>query len=252
MASDEKWSWDPDTVRLAKLVGRHLPLFLGALPLLLFVLRVSLISRGDAAVLAALVKYTDLTTVVTSTMLVWLPTMFIGGCVLIISARGFRHLPTGVPELTRHGLLLTWFTFSMIYLLTRPWDVALSALAAIGAFAVFDWWTRRRRRKRGVKTGTWGVEPAAIMSVLAFGLYSTQASWLPLESVQTAAGQHRVGYVLHDGDPLVFLGRSGGLQYISSDDVKDRQPCQSASQARRPVLLLPADRVDATPSCPKQ
>lgn len=246
-----EWQWDEANLATLRLLGRHLPIIFTALPVILLVIRILLLSQGDAGVVAALVQNADLTALLISTLLQWAPAVILAGAYTLIITHGLRGI-LKVPEPTRILLASTWWTLTLFYLATRPWTLAI-VTTAIGAAMAAMWrlWTRRKV-KSGISRFTFGLDPAVYLSIFAVSLYSPSL-WMPMEEVTMSSGSVNVGYVLNkenQDNNLVFLARQGGVRYLDPDEVTKRRPCV-ASKDRPSVLGLLGDGRRTTPQCQK-
>ena len=135
---------------------------------------------------------------------------------------------------------------TFVYLFSVSWRFAL-LLIGIGAVVVIPGLVLRRKNSD---------EPIVSMITVVIGLlFSTLLQvglWLPLERITLKDGSARVGYVLNvadpnPSDPLTILWREGGLVYVKSGDLKDRQPCNNG-WALGPGLISLVQ--NSTPACP--
>lgn len=246
-----EWEWDEANLATFRLLGRHLPIIFTVLPVALFVVRILLVSQGDAGVVAALVQNADLTALLISTLLQWAPAVILAGAYTLVITRGLRGV-LKVPEPTRILLASTWWTLTLFYLATRPWTVAV-CVTAIGAAMAAMWrlWTKRKV-KSGINRFTFGLDPAVYLSIFFISLYSPSL-WMPLEKVTMSSGSVNVGYVLNkenQDNHLVFVAREGGTRYLDPDEVRKREPCVE-SKEHTSVLGLLGEGRRTTPQCPK-
>ena len=232
---------------LATFAKDHPTLVLGGIPIALVVVRLMLFSRGDATVMAALVQNANISTVLISTLTGWFPiALFAIGLWLHATGNLQRWLPDAAPPL-ENLFVLVWGILVVYTVLLLPWKSAL-ALVLGGLLVVFvEAWGRRRTKKQSKPIPRRQTDPLAYVIVLIFTL-TTLGPWVPTERIVLQNGTTRVGYVLHDGDPITVLWREGGLGYLTQSGVKERQPCGVADGERS---LLAWSR-DMTPQCPKQ
>jgi hypothetical protein len=229
---------------LSSFVRKHFALFLGGIPLALAGIRLVVVSQGDSAVMAALIQTLNLSTVVMYTVTTAGP--FIVFFLLLALATGGGEWVPRQDRSRRSWWVVLYISFAVNYLLSVSWRMAL-LLIGTGAGVVILGLVLRRKNPD---------EPIVSMIPLVIGLLVSTllqvGLWLPLERITLKDGSARVGYVLNvadpnPSDPVTILWREGGLVYVKSGDLKDRQPCSDA-WAVGPGLL---DLVrDSTPSCP--
>jgi len=222
----------------------HLGLIITAVPLIVLVLRVMLASKGDGAVLSALVRYSDTRVLLTMSIVALVPTVVLTAALGAILTDGFRVVPASLSERQRRLLKYVVIFLTLYYLTAIEWPIALTISGLLLAFFLFGRYRKRRDRKAGV-TRRVGFDPDYLVGIF-FSLMAISTVWFPLEHIVLNDGVSKVGYVLNVDDPMVVLWKAGSVEYLKKADVKTRQLCDSSTS--RSLIGL---RTQRTPECPQ-
>lgn len=215
-------------VRVTQFVADHLSLLVGGVPLALAVVRLTAVSQGDMAVMVALVQNLNL-----ATILVFAVTTSVSSLLflllLMLAAGGSDRIPAAVLRLRPA------FAMACIYLLVYvvffvSWGTGLTYVGGGIAMVAIGLSFRRLERARGSEP-TAAIATGSVLVVAVVALFNA-SPWLPADRITLQDGTVRVGYVLNPSDPnpsapMTILWRQGGLVYLSPNEIKDRQPCNT-------------------------
>jgi hypothetical protein len=234
----------PPQSPLFAFIRDHPGLVLGGVPLTLTMIRLMLVSQGDDAALAVLIKSLNVTTILVSTLTTSLPTLLLV-LGLLVAEEGVRLLPD-MPPPRRRSYLIVAFADAFLLLLFISWRLAIiwvvTSATMLGIGLLFRWLYHRR--------GDTGhqplVEPVALVVIVVF-ILSTLGPWLAPERITLSNGSVRVGYVVADGDPMTVLWREGGVVYLRPKDIKDRQICARTGGLGPGIMSLASDTTERCP-----
>ena len=229
-------------------VREHLGLLVAGSPLVLVALRLMQLSKGDPAVAAALLQTVNVSTVILATLTALLPVvLFLTGLMMLAGLGSFRKWLTH-PSATVKTVFGAWFMLFTFVAATSSQLMALALVGGMTGLGVLNWWIRWKRKRRGVTTSELAPTEPIILALIILMIMLSQSPWLPQERIALETGTTRVGYVLNPGqEPTTVLWREGGLAYLKSTEIKERQPCRDGEGTSS---WLRWRNQDETPKCP--
>lgn len=229
------------------LLTAHLGVLLGAVPVALTAVNLVARSKGDPAVLSALISYSTPTAVLLGTITQMLPIALVyGGVYLFGLPRANRADWAKDPRVPRL-IAAAWGAVALVSTFNQSWSNLIIAVAAIAVLSGLSRWIARSDRASG-RTPSAPIEPIAVIVVALMTFANGTTGWGTTERIELRDGSVFVATVLRDDpNPVVSIGRNGGLIYTDESDIKTRTACNRAA-AKGPAFNF--DDVTMTPKCP--
>ncbi|MEX0826234.1 MAG: hypothetical protein WD184_05735 [Acidimicrobiia bacterium] len=191
------------------------------------VLKVLAVAEFQPGVASAILGYSDTVVVVLGVLTFTVPLMAAFAFVRYMA----RPLPKDQPARAWELAPAPFYGAAFFYTATVPMLVGL-VVGWLSGFAIGRW---RRSRDRAGRGSTASITALSIMLFfLAVLVVFGDAMWLSAERIDTADGEHVVGYVLDQGEGwiTILIDETRLIVQIRSDDVEARRPCAADSQPR--------------------
>lgn len=226
-AQESAESLEPDSGRTFRsFVRDHPTLAATAVVIVVFVVRVLVIADGSLPTIYGLLTTVDPATLALSTLLTLYPTvLYVASVVALLTFVDVRREVMDAPRWLNYAPYV--FALDLIYLSFSWWLVILFIFVLNASVPLLEDVRARRRGERLPR------RPVLNFIVVGSGLitlvFTTEATWLPVEEIRLRQSESVVGYVLETESEWtsVLLDEDRTLLRVRTSDVLSRELCDN-------------------------